>query len=100
MANKACLHTVDALLRLLCNNDKPFGSKSFIGVGDFHQVALVVRGGGLSATIDASVRTSNLWPKFTMKKLKQPMRNATNLEYYNYVDGISKDVEQSHTIQL
>ena len=35
MANKACLHAVDALLRLLCNADKPFGGKPFIGVGDF-----------------------------------------------------------------
>jgi len=100
MANKACLHAVDALLRLLCNTDKPFGGKSFIGVGDFHQVAPVVRGGGLSAAIDASVRTSNLWPKFTVRKLEQPMRNAADLEYCNYVDGIGEDVERSHTIQL
>ena len=63
-------------------------------------VALVVRGGGLSAAIDASVRTLNLWPKFTMKKLEQPMWNATNLEYCNYVDGIGEDVEWSYTIQL
>ena len=100
MANKACLHAVDALLRLLCNTDKPFGGKSFIGVGDFRQVAPVVRGGGLSAAIDASVRTSNLWPKFTVRKLEQPMRNAADLEYCNYVDGIGEDVERSHTIQL
>lgn len=36
MANKACLHAVNALLRLLCNADKPFGGKPFIGVSDFH----------------------------------------------------------------
>jgi hypothetical protein len=100
MANKACLHAVDALLRLLCNTNKPFGGKSFISVGDFRQVAPVVRGGGLSAAIDASVRTSNLWLKFTVSKLEQPMRNATDLEYCNYVDGIGEDVEQTHTIQL
>ena len=70
MANKVCLYAVNALLRLLCNNDKPFDGKSFISVGDFHQVALVVRGGGLSAAINTSVRTSNLWLKFTMKKLE------------------------------
>jgi hypothetical protein len=93
MANKVCLYAVDALLRLLCNTDKPFGGKSFISVDDFRQVALVVRGGGLNAAIDAFVRTSNLWPRFTMSKLEQPMRNATDLEYYNYVDGIGEDVE-------
>lgn len=35
MANKACVHAVDALLRLLYAIDKPFGSKLFISVGDF-----------------------------------------------------------------
>lgn len=100
MANKACLHAVDALLRLLCNTDKPFGGKSFIGVGDFRQVAPVVKGGGLNAAIDASIRTSSLWPKFSVSKLEQPMRNAADLEYCNYVDGIGEDVEQSQTIQL
>ena len=100
MANKACVHAVDALLRLLCNTDKPFGGKPFIGVGDFRQVAPVVRGGGLSAAIDASIRTSALWPRFTLTKLEQPMRNAADLEYCNYVDGIGEDVEHTHTIQL
>ena len=100
MANKACVHAVDALLRLLCNTDKPFGGKPFIGVGDFRQVALVVRGSGLSAAIDASIRTSALWPRFTLSKLEQPMRNAADLEYCNYVDGIGEDVEHTHTIQL
>ena len=100
MANKACLHAVDALLRLLCNTNKPFSGKSFISVSDFHQVAPVVRGSGLSAAINASIQTSNLWLRFTMSKLEQPMRNATNLEYCNYVNSISEDVEQTHTIQL
>jgi hypothetical protein len=35
MANKACLHAVDALLRLLYNADKLFGGKPFIGASDF-----------------------------------------------------------------
>lgn len=100
MANKACLHAVDALLRLLCNADKPFGSKHFIGVGDFRQVAPVVRGGGLGAAIDASIRTSDLWPSFTLHKLEQPMRNAADLEYCNYIDSIGDDVERTYTIQL
>jgi hypothetical protein len=73
MANKACLHAINALLRLLCNTNKPFDSKSFVGISDFHQVALVVRGSGLSAAINASIQTSNLWLKFTVKKLEQPM---------------------------
>jgi hypothetical protein len=71
MANKACLYAVDALLRLLCNTNKPFGGKPFIGVSDFRQVAPVVQGGGLGAVIDASIQTSNLWPNFILTKLEQ-----------------------------
>ena len=28
------------------------------------------------------------------------MRNATDLDYCNYVDGIGEDVERTHTIQF
>ena len=28
------------------------------------------------------------------------MRNATDLDYCNYVDGIGEDVKRAHTIQL
>ena len=100
MANKACVHAVDALLRLLCGVNKPFGDKPFIGVGDFRQVAPVVKGGGLGAVIDASIRSSTLWPCFSICRLEQPMRNATDPEYCNYVDGIGEDVEQSKNIRL
>jgi hypothetical protein len=100
MANKACVYAVDALLRLLCAIDKPFGGKPFIGVGDFRQVAPVVRGGGLAAAIDASIRSSTLWLCFTLKKLEQPMRNATDLEYCDYIDGIGEDINQTRTIEL
>ena len=100
MANKACLDAVDALLQLLCNTNKPFGGKPFIGVSDFRQVAPVVRGGGLGAAVDASIKTSILWPKFSISKLEQLMRNAINLEYCNYVDSIGEDTERSHNIQL
>jgi len=100
MANKACIHAVDALLRLLCATDKPFGGKPFIGVGDFRQVAPVVRGGGLAAVIDASIRSSALWPCFSLRKLEQPMRNVADLEYCNYVDSIGEDINQTRNIQL
>lgn len=59
-----------------------------------------MRGGGLGAVIDASIWTLGLWLSFVLSKLKQPMRNAADLEYYDYVDGICEDVEQTYTIQL
>jgi hypothetical protein len=76
MANKAAFEAVDSLLRSLTASPLPFGGKILIAVGDFRQVAPVVKGGGLSAAIDASVRTSHLWPAFQIHRLTQPMRNA------------------------
>ena len=60
MANKAAFKAVDSLLYSLTASPLPFGGKVVIAVGDFRQVAPVVKGGGLSATIDASIRTSHL----------------------------------------
>lgn len=43
-------------------NDLPFGGKLFVGLGDFRQVAPVVRGSsGPTATLNNSIRTSELW---------------------------------------
>ena len=60
MANKAAFEAVDSLLYSLTASPLPFGGKILIAVGDFRQVAPVVKGRGLSAAIDASVRTSHL----------------------------------------
>jgi hypothetical protein len=64
MANKAAFGAVDSLLCNLAASPLPFGGKVLMTVGDFRQVAPIVKGGGLSAAIDASVRTSHLWPAF------------------------------------
>jgi hypothetical protein len=60
MANKAAFKAVDSLLRSLTALQLPFGGKILIGVGDFRQVAPIVKGGGLSAAIDASIYMSHL----------------------------------------
>jgi hypothetical protein len=70
MTNKACVHAINALLYLLYTINKPFSNKPFISIGDFRQVALIVRGGGLVATINASIRSLTLWLCFTLKKLE------------------------------
>ena len=71
-----------------------------MAVGDFRQVAPVVKGGELSAAIDASVRTSHLWPTFQIHCLTQPMRNAQDPEFCEYADSIGEDAEGSRNITL
>ena len=100
MANKAAFEAVDSLLRSLTASPLPFGGKILIAVGDFRQVAPVVKGGGLSAAIDASVRMSHLWPAFQVHCLTQPMRNAQDPEFCEYADSIGEDAEGCHDIIL
>ena len=57
-------------------NTKPFDGKIVVGLGDFRQVALVVRNGGPTASLDALVRFSPLWDNFQILRLHQPIRNA------------------------
>ncbi|CAG8839890.1 123_t:CDS:1, partial [Racocetra persica] len=57
IANKAVLEYIDNLLCQISKNDDLFGGKLFIGIGDFRQVAPVVKGARKSTTINASIKT-------------------------------------------
>jgi PIF1-like helicase len=43
MANKAAIECADSLLRQIMGNGLPFGNKTFLALGDFRQVAPVLR---------------------------------------------------------
>ena len=90
MANKVVLECVDSLMRSICNKDEPFGGKAFIGVGDFRQVAPVLKGAGEIEVIDASVRSSLLWSPFTILRLTAPIRNASDPSFSTWVDQIGE----------
>jgi hypothetical protein len=91
---------VDSLLRSLTGSQLLFGRKILIGIGDFRQVAPVVKGGGLSAAIDASIRMSHLWPAFQIHHLTQPIRNAQDPEFCEYVDSIGEDTNSLRDVTL
>lgn len=91
MANKAAIECVDVLLKTLMGNGKPFGGKVFVAVGDFRQVAPVVKNAtGPTATFDSSIRSSYLWSYFQVLNLIQPVRNAADPEFSNWVDTIGE----------
>ena len=54
MAHKSALECTDQLFRTITGEDIPFGGKVFLGIGDFRQVALVIRGAGKTETFGAS----------------------------------------------
>jgi hypothetical protein len=99
MANKAAIECVDQLLQVLMGTAAPFGGKLFLALGDFRQVAPVVRGSvGEAATFQSSVRSSYLWPKFRLLRLSAPIRTAADPEYSDWIDRIGEGYE--HTVSL
>jgi hypothetical protein len=89
MAKKAVLECVNQLLQDVMGNDLPFGDKLFIGLGDLRQVAPVIRGSsGPTATLNSSIRTSDLWCHFQILRLTIPIRNAGDPVYARWVDQV------------
>ena len=88
MANKAVLAYVNETLQHIMDNSEPFGGKSILLAGDFHQTCPVVRGGNRLCTIDASVHTSPLWPLFHIHTLHAPYQNAQDPNFANFIDSI------------
>lgn len=90
MANKAAIECADAFMRELKGSNKPFGGTVFLGLGDFRQVAPVIKGSGPTATFEASIRSSELWSSFKVLQLDTPIRNAADPEYSTWIDRIGE----------
>jgi hypothetical protein len=91
MANKADIECVHELCCIITRHfDLPFGGKTFIGTGDFRQVAPVVYGAGEFATLAASVKSSHLWATFQIFTLSMSIRGINDLEYTAFVDRVGE----------
>ncbi|EAW24643.1 uncharacterized protein NFIA_101270 [Aspergillus fischeri NRRL 181] len=87
IAEMAVLECANQLLQDI--NQLPFGGKTFIALGDFRQVAPVVRGSCRpSATLNHSVRSSYLWDHFDILRLTIPIRYAGDVAYATWVDQV------------
>jgi hypothetical protein len=101
MANIAAIECVDQLLQTLMQTTRPFGGKTFLALGDFRQVAPVVRGSaGEVASFQSSIRSSYLWPHFRVLRLITPIRTAADPEYSEWIDRIGEGHEQRVTLTL
>ncbi|CAG8816580.1 7920_t:CDS:2 [Gigaspora margarita] len=60
-------------------------------IGDFRQVAPVVKGASKSSTINTSIKTLHLWKNFNIFTLNQPIRNANDPYFAKFVDDIVDD---------
>ena len=71
--------------------DAPFGGIPFLGIGDFRQVAPVIKGTGCTPARLASVKSSSLWSTFSFFSLHTPIRSARDPFYTAFVDRIGED---------
>jgi hypothetical protein len=98
MAKKAVVEYADQLLQDIMGDDLPFGGKLFVGLGDFRQVAPVVRGSSRpTANLDSSIRTSTLWNHFKLLRLTGPVRQAGDPVYARWVDQVGDGVHPFET---
>ena len=88
MVNRAVVACVDDICQKVMQNSQPFGGKIIILLGDFRQTCPVVRGGSQADIIDASIKSSPLWPLFQLFPLSMPIRNADDPEFASWVDNI------------
>ena len=95
MANKSALEAADQICRRIMRRDVPFGGIPFIGLGDFRQVAPVVKGQGPTPALEESVKSSYLWPHFCIHSLHRPIRSRQDPEYTDFVDRIGEDYQNT-----
>ncbi|CDO69901.1 hypothetical protein BN946_scf184884.g60 [Trametes cinnabarina] len=88
MANRAVLACVNDTLQRITHCTEPFGNKIIILLGDFRQTCPVIRRGSRAQIIDASIRSSPLWPLFSVSRLNSPIRNASDPEFAAFIDEI------------
>jgi len=90
MSNKAVLACLEEVCRCCTGNNAPFGNKIIILVGDWRQTCPVIPRGTKTQIIDASIKSSPLWPSFMVLGLTQLIRNADDLEFANFVNAIGE----------
>ncbi|EJT97541.1 hypothetical protein DACRYDRAFT_59008, partial [Dacryopinax primogenitus] len=90
-ANKTTVEAIDMVCHHITSCDVPFGGLPFLGLGDFHQLAPVVKGTGETAALQASILSSPLWPMFKICHLHALVHNRDDPEFSAFVDYIGED---------
>ncbi|KAF4527518.1 hypothetical protein B566_EDAN015618 [Ephemera danica] len=90
MFQKEALRIVDEILRVVMNNNKPFGGKLLIVGGDFQQLLPVINNVSANATALYSPCYSPLWPLFKMHRLVHNRRAAIDPAYAAYIAEIGR----------
>jgi len=95
LLNVGIVEAIDTACQLLTGIQEPFGGKIVIAIGDFRQVAPIVKHGSELDTYQASILSWPVWQTFTTLELFCPICNAQDLELCQFVDSIGEDTSCS-----
>jgi hypothetical protein len=95
MSSLSVFETIDEVLQMCTGNQNAFGGKMILGIGDFRQVAPVIPGAGPSDILAASIKSSSLWPMFSIYSLSTPMRFGSDANLCNFVDAVGEGTNNS-----
>jgi hypothetical protein len=100
MANRAILSCVNEALQKVMLNELPFSGKVVVLLGDFRQMCPVVTNSSKSDVIDASIKSSSLWPLFKTIKLITPICNASDPDFAQKIDEIGNDLSKTVNVSF
>lgn len=100
MANRAVLQCVDDICREVTASSRPFGGLVVVLAGDFRQTCPVIRGGTKMQVVDASIKSSPLWPLFRIQRLHTPIHNAEDPDFSIIVDRIGDGLQRTVNLNM
>ncbi|KAH9624148.1 hypothetical protein KSS87_012813 [Heliosperma pusillum] len=103
MARKENIESLDLLLRDLCNPNLPFGGKLIVFGGDFRQVLPVVPHKSQKEAVNASLVSSELWPKLIKFRLTENIRARADPQFSAFLLALGNgelQTEENGFVQL
>jgi ATP-dependent DNA helicase PIF1 len=100
MSTRDVLACVEEVCRRVNENDRPFGGKVVILIGDFRQTCPVIRRGTKAQVLNASIKASPLWPLFKIFPLTEPIRNAEDRPFADFVDTVGEGAGPSVQLEM
>ena len=98
--NLAVLSTMEEVCRLAMHDQRPFGGKIVVLLGDFRQTCPVVRNGSKNDVLDASIKASPLWPLFHTIHLPRLIRNAEDPEFATFINNIGDGTQPNVDLHI
>ncbi|XP_057790506.1 uncharacterized protein LOC131007610 [Salvia miltiorrhiza] len=86
MLHKFCFEALDKSMRDIMrfsnplSFELPFGGKSIVFGGDFHQILPVIPKGGIQDVVNATINSSYLWRNCTVLQLTKIQNRSSNTE--------------------